>query len=183
MSGGERAAAVTGIGQSDVGRRLNRDPLALTVDACLAAIADAGLTRADIDGLATYPGMMGSGAGFAGFSGAGVSEVHEALRLDLDWYHGGSETSGQLGSVITACAAIAAGYAKHVLCFRTVWESTAQGGGRRQGIGGGGAFRASGFMQWVFSRGERVTENPLASSARTGILTGVFGSFGADTRA
>ena len=54
----ERKAAITGIGQSDVGRRLGRDPLALTLDACLAAIADAGLSRADIDGVATYPGAM-----------------------------------------------------------------------------------------------------------------------------
>jgi acetyl-CoA acetyltransferase/uncharacterized OB-fold protein len=163
---GERAVAITGIGQSDVGRRLNRDPLALTVDACLAAIADAGLTRADIDGVATYPGMVSGGAGFAGFSGAGVAEVQEALRLDLDWYHGGSETSGQLGSVITACAAIAAGYASHVLCFRTVWESTAQGGGRRQGIGGGAGFRASGFMQWVLPYGAASAANWIALFAR-----------------
>ena len=40
----ERRAAITGIGQSQVGRRLGVDPLALTADACLAAIADAGLT-------------------------------------------------------------------------------------------------------------------------------------------
>ena len=59
----ERSAAVTGIGQSEVGRRLNADPLALTADACLAAIEDAGLTRADIDGLSTYPGgSMAAGA-------------------------------------------------------------------------------------------------------------------------
>ncbi len=153
----ERRAAVTGIGQSAVGRRLNVDPLRLTLDACLAAIADAGLTRADIDGLATYPGQM-LGAIAPGFSGAGVTEVHEALRLNLDWFHGGVETSGQLGSVITACAAIAAGYARHVLCFRTVWEATAQGAGRRQGIGVGGAAagrapRMSGTMQWTIPFG------------------------------
>jgi hypothetical protein len=29
----EREACLTGIGQSDVGRRLHRDPLALTLDA------------------------------------------------------------------------------------------------------------------------------------------------------
>ena len=42
---------ISGIGQSDIGRRLGRDPLQLTVDACLAAVEDAGLTLADIDGL------------------------------------------------------------------------------------------------------------------------------------
>ena len=38
---GERGAVITGIGQSDVGRRLFRNPLDLTLDACLDAIADA----------------------------------------------------------------------------------------------------------------------------------------------
>ena len=35
----ERRAAITGIGQSEIGRRLFRDPLELTLDGCLAAIA------------------------------------------------------------------------------------------------------------------------------------------------
>lgn len=149
----ERNVAVTGIGQSDVGRRLDREPMALTIDACLAAIEDAGLTRDDIDGLSTYPGAGMAGA--PGFTAGGVTELQDALRLNLNWFNGGPELSGQLGSVITACAAVAAGFAKHVLCFRTVWESTAQGGGRRAGIGtgGGGKFKASGFMQYSLPYG------------------------------
>jgi acetyl-CoA acetyltransferase len=150
---GERSAAITGIGQSDVGRRLERDPLALTIDACLAAIEDAGLTRDDIDGLATYPG--GNVPGAPGFTGAGITDVHDALRLQLDWFCGGLELPGQLGSVINACTAVATGLATHVLCFRTVWESTAQGGGPRKGIGvgGGGGFRARGTMEWTLPFG------------------------------
>ena len=46
----EKQTVISGAGQSDVGRRLFRDPLELTLDACLAAIADAGLTTKDIDG-------------------------------------------------------------------------------------------------------------------------------------
>jgi acetyl-CoA acetyltransferase len=143
----ERRAAITGIGQSEIGRRLGRDPLELTLDGCLAAIADAGLTPRDIDGLATYPGAMG---GAPGFTGAGITEVHDALRLELDWYSGGIERPGQLGAVIDACMAVATGLANHVLCFRSVWEGTAQGKGGRAGIGvgdgggGGRGFRASG---------------------------------------
>ena len=143
----ERRAALSGIGQSEIGRRLNRDPLELTLDACLAAIEDAGLARDDIDGLSTYPGAMGASPGF---TGAGVTEVRDALRLKLDWFNGGLETSGQLGSVVNACMAVATGLATHVLCFRSVWEATAQGKGRRAPIGGGGGggggFRASGPM-------------------------------------
>ncbi len=163
---GERGAVVSGIGQSEVGRRLDRDPLDLTVDACLAAIADAGLTRDDIDGLATYPGNMDTPPGF---SGVGVTEVQDALRLDLDWFAGGLESPGQLGSVINAIAAVNAGLANHVLCFRTVWESSAQGGKGRASVtmgGGGGSFRAGGFMQWTLPFGAPSAANWIAMMAR-----------------
>ena len=88
----ERNACITGIGQSQIGRRLGRDPLDLTLDACLAAIEDAGLTRERIDGISTYPGAMG---GAPGFTGAGVTDVQDALRLDLSWFNGGLEQPGQ----------------------------------------------------------------------------------------
>jgi acetyl-CoA acetyltransferase len=166
----ERKTIVSGIGQSQVGRRLNRDPLALTAEACLAAIADAGLTRDDIDGLSTYPGGMLPGA--PGFTGAGVPDVHDMLRLKLSWFSGGMETSGQLGAVINACAAVATGLATHVLCFRTVWEATAQGGGRRAGIGmsggegGGKGFKAFGQLQWTLPFGAASAANWIALNAQ-----------------
>jgi acetyl-CoA acetyltransferase len=142
----ERRAAITGLGQSAIGRRLHRDPLGLTIDACLAAIDDAGLRPKDIDGLATYPGF---GMGMPrGFSGAGATEVHDALRLELSWYDSGIETSGQLGSVVKACMAVACGLARHVVCFRSVWEGSAQGGGGRAGIGAG-IPKAGGMQQWT----------------------------------
>jgi acetyl-CoA acetyltransferase len=154
----ERRACISGVGQSEVGRRLFRDPLELTLDACLAAIDHAGLTVADIDGLSTYPGPMGMPAGF---SGAGAYDVIDALRLNCGWYNSGLETSGQLGSVVNACLAVGSGLANHVLCFRSVWEGSAQGDkgrsavipGAGAGDGGGGSFKASGFMEWnlVFS--------------------------------
>jgi acetyl-CoA acetyltransferase len=147
----ERRSVISGAGQSEIGRRLFRDPLDLTLDACMAAIEDAGLTTHDIDGIATYPGPMDTPPGF---SGAGLVEVQDALRLEIGWYTGGIELPGQLGSVIDACMAVAAGLATHVLCFRSVYEGSAQGKEGRSsvtpGFGGGGAggFRASGFMQW-----------------------------------
>jgi acetyl-CoA acetyltransferase len=152
----ERRACISGVGQSDIGRRLHRDPLELTLDACLAAIDDAGLTTAEIDGISTYPGPMGTPAGF---SGAGAYDVMDALRINCGWYNSGLETSGQLGSVINACLAVASGLANHVLCFRSVYEGSAQGEKGRSAVmpggggSGGGSFKASGFMEWnlVFS--------------------------------
>src|SRR5437588_7080342 len=164
---GERGAVISGIGQSDVGRRLYRLPLDLTVDAALAAIEDAGLTRDDIDGLATYPGNRDVPPGF---SGVVIVRLQDALRLDLDWYNGGLENPGQLGSVITACAAVAAGYANHVLCFRTVTEGSAQGDKGRASVtmggGRGGSFRAGGFMQWSLPFGAPSAANWIAMCAQ-----------------
>lgn len=115
----EDRVAITGVGQSRVGRRLMVDPLSLTVDACLTALADAGLDVSDIDGLSTYPGPMAGG-----MSEGGVMAVEEALRVHPIWVNGGTDLPGQNGSIIAAMLAVAAGLCRHVLCFRTVWESS-----------------------------------------------------------
>ena len=147
----ERRSIISGIGQSAVGRRLGRTGLDLTIEAALAAIADAGLEVADIDGLATYPG---AGLGGAGFSGPGSPEVQDALRLELNWHAGGIEGPAQLAAVVQAVLAVGAGLARHVLVYRTVTEATEQGSGGRQGIGlgggggGGGMKGIGGSLQW-----------------------------------
>lgn len=116
----EDRVAITGIGRSEIGRRLMRRPLSLTVDAVRAAVADAGLTIDDIDGLSTYPGNTSVG----GFGEGGVTALEDALGLRPTWYNGGAETFGPAGSVIAAMLAVAGGLARHVLCFRTVWQAT-----------------------------------------------------------
>ncbi|MCV7103691.1 thiolase C-terminal domain-containing protein [Mycobacterium palustre] len=116
----EDKVALTGIGMSPIGRRLMQPPLALTVQACEAAIADAGLTFADIDGLSTYPG----GGNLGGFGEGGVTALEAALGIRPTWHNGGIETFGPGGSVIAAMLAVAGGLARHVLCFRTLWEAT-----------------------------------------------------------
>ena len=120
----ERRVIVSGIGQSEVARRVDRDPLLLTTDACLAAIADAGLTPGDIDGLSTYPGSSMPGPGF---SGASLREIHEQLGLHPAWVSGGIEAPGQAGAIVNAMLAVAGGIANHVLCWRSIWEGSAQG--------------------------------------------------------
>ena len=116
----EDKVALTGIGMSALGRRLMVPPLSLTVEACEAAIADAGLTMDDIDGLSSYPG-----AGLPGpFGEGGVTALESALGISPTWHNGGMETFGPGGSVIAAMLAVASGLARHVLCFRTLWEAT-----------------------------------------------------------
>ncbi|WP_007516218.1 MULTISPECIES: thiolase C-terminal domain-containing protein [Pseudofrankia] len=128
----EDRVAITGIGTSPIGRRLMRPPLSLTVEAVTAAVADAGLDLDDIDGLSTYPGTPATG----GIGEGGVSALEDALGLRPTWYNGGGETFGPAGSVIAAMLAVAAGLARHVVCFRTVWQATFAARQRAAGPGG-----------------------------------------------
>jgi acetyl-CoA acetyltransferase len=83
-----------------------------------------------------------------GFAGPGTPAVQDALRLSLRWHSGGPEGPAQIQAVINAVMAVATGLARHVLVYRTVSESTAQGSGRRAGIGVGSS-GIGGAQQWT----------------------------------
>jgi acetyl-CoA acetyltransferase len=117
-----REAYISGIGISEVGVRLTRSAMGLTMDAIQAAVADAGLTLSQIDGVSTYPGKMQA---FLGFSPIGVDEVIEACGLKTRWHTGAAESTAQLGAITDAAAAVRSGLARHVICFRTVYEAAA----------------------------------------------------------
>ena len=53
-----------------------------------------------------------------------MTALEAALGIRPTWYNGGGETFGPGGSVIAAMLAVAGGLARHVLCFRTLWEAT-----------------------------------------------------------
>jgi acetyl-CoA acetyltransferase len=155
----EDQVSVTGVGQSAIGRRLGRTGLDLTVEAALAALTDAGLTPADIDGIATYPGESND----PGFAGASAWELHDALGISTGWYLGAHQTPGQLGPVIDAAMAVACGLATHVLCFRTVTESSAQGEGGRASVLGR---PVNDFRRWLSPFGAPSAANWLALVAQ-----------------
>ena len=138
-------AVITGAGKSQVGRRLGRTGLELTVEACLRAIEDAGLTVDDIDGVASYPG---GGVPQPGFSGASTHELQNALGIAAKWYMSGAETAGQIGPVIEACMAVSLGLANHVVVFRSVWESTADMESSRIRIRGSRSMARAMAMRW-----------------------------------
>jgi acetyl-CoA acetyltransferase len=119
----EKEVAITGIGQSEVGRPSQLSGMRLTVDACLQAIADAGLERGDIDGIACWPGDNNNGDSF---SPVGPIALKNALGLEVNWFGGGYEGPGPLAGVINGAMAIASGLCKHVLVFRTITESSSR---------------------------------------------------------
>ncbi|PQM49066.1 hypothetical protein C1Y40_00714 [Mycobacterium talmoniae] len=53
-----------------------------------------------------------------------MAALESALGIRPTWHNGGMETFGPGGSVIAAMLAVAGGLARHVLCFRTLWEAT-----------------------------------------------------------
>ena len=115
-------AHITGIGMSEVGMRLPRPPMLLTLDAVKEALANAGLAISQIDGVATFPGKT---TGYLGLSPIAATDVVEALGIRARWYTGGIEVSSQLGALVAAAMAVQSGQARHVLCFRTIYEAAA----------------------------------------------------------
>lgn len=136
----ERSVIISGIGLSAIGRRLGRSGLDLAVDAVLRALSDAGLTRGDIDGVAT-------GSGYAAAPGASpvsTMDLKEALRLELNWYSGSSDST-QMSALISATMAVASGQARHVIVFRAVTEASA----RQKSAPDQERARAEGWLQWL----------------------------------
>jgi len=115
-------AYITGIGQSEIGMKLKRHPMLLTLDAIKEALAEAGLTITQIDGISTYPGRASA---MLGFSPVGADELVDALGIKAKWYAGGGEITSQLGAVVAAADAVRCGHARHVICYRTVYEAAA----------------------------------------------------------
>jgi acetyl-CoA acetyltransferase len=117
----EKDVAISGIGQSEVGRPVAKTAMQLTLDACLEAIADAGLRRDDIDGVACWPGDNNNGDAF---SPVGPNALISTLGLKVNWYGAGYEGPGPLAGIINGAMAIAAGLCRNVLVFRTITEAS-----------------------------------------------------------
>lgn len=141
---------ISGIGQSQIGRRLERSSYQLSIDAILAAIDDAGLQPSDIDGLATYPGPVVEIN--PGFNGADLYEVQDGLGFELNWHMGVSQGPAQFMSVFAAATAVSAGLCKHAVVYRTTTEASAQSGGKRRGHDES-VKQAEGVLGWLLAAG------------------------------
>jgi acetyl-CoA acetyltransferase/uncharacterized OB-fold protein len=156
----EDKVALTGVGASPIGRKLMVPPVTLTVAAIRAAVADAGLALEDIDGLSTYPATAAEG----GYAEGGVTAVESVLGIRPAWHNGGHETPGATGSLITAMLAVASGLCRHVVCFRTVWQSSYGELARRGEIAGTPPRRVSGADEFLAPYGVQAV-NTVAMAA------------------
>jgi acetyl-CoA acetyltransferase len=125
--------AICGIGATAYTKQSNRTVLDLATEAVGRAIADAGLARSDVDGLVSFQ-FNDSVPGIAVATNLGIPNVGYAV----DYAAGGN---GANLIVLAAAAAIEAGLAQTVVCYR------AMNGRSGYRLGGGRDFDARGITQ------------------------------------
>jgi acetyl-CoA acetyltransferase len=113
-------AAIAGIGATEFSKDSGRSELRLAAEATLAALADAGLAPAEVDGLVTF--TMDSTAEIALARELGLGDLRFFGQVS---YGGGAAC----GCVLQAVLALAAGIADVVVCYRALNERS----GRRFG--------------------------------------------------
>ncbi len=133
-----RRVAIVGVGYSTIGRRTGLSLEHLTAQASVAAMADAGLTPRDIDGVAVHS-----------FPHQYVSATQTADLLgipDLAFYSGSADGAAYQVAAMHGLAAVASGACDTCLTVRTVHQLGAAGGGVHRDpnarYGGGQQFSA-----------------------------------------
>ena len=115
-------AAIVGIGATEFSKASGRSELQLALEAAKAAIDDAGLEPADVDGMVTF--TMESSEEIAVARGLGIPKRTHFSRV----HFGGGAACG---TVQQAAMAVATGVSKAVICYRGFNERS----GRRFGAG------------------------------------------------
>ncbi|PXW31691.1 UNVERIFIED_CONTAM: acetyl-CoA acetyltransferase [Williamsia faeni] len=113
MSGLSGKAAIVGIGATDFSKSSGRSELRLAAEAVTAAIADAGLTPADVDGLVSF--TMDTNTEIAVARASGIGELKYFSRIH---FGGGAACS----TVQQAAMAVATGVADVVVAYRAFNE-------------------------------------------------------------
>jgi len=109
MSGIDGSAAIVGIGATEFSKESGRSELQLSAEATRAALADAGLTPTDVDGLVTF--TMDTSSEIALARELGIPGLRFFSRVN---YGGGAAC----GTVLHAAMAVATGVADVVVCYR-----------------------------------------------------------------
>ena len=151
------AAAIVGIGATEFSKDSGRSELRLAAEAVRAALDDAGLSPADVDGLVTF--TMDSNAEVAVARELGIGELTFLSQIG---YGGGAACA----TVHHAAMAVATGAADVVVCYRALNERS----GRRFGqvaVGAATAPTSSGVDNgWHYPMGLSTPAAMVAMAAR-----------------
>jgi acetyl-CoA acetyltransferase len=118
-------AAIAGIGQTEFSKESGRTELQLACEAVLAAINDAGLDPADVDGLVTF--TMDTSEEMEVARSLGMREISMFTCVP---YGGGASAA----VVMHAAMAVATGVADNVICYRAFNERSGNRFGTMSGI-------------------------------------------------
>jgi acetyl-CoA acetyltransferase len=132
--------AIVGIGQTEFSKAAGRSETQLAAEAIVAALADAGLTTADVDGLVSY--TIDPVEETELVRTLGIPEIHFSSRVP---YGGG----GSQGVLLHAASALVSGIADVMVAYRAVKARSGERFGRAA-VGGRGTSSHSGStaMQW-----------------------------------
>jgi 3-oxoacyl-(acyl-carrier-protein) synthase len=109
--------AAVGVGYSTTGRRTGLTSFELARQATEAALADAGMTTADLDGITLLWGVAGPAP--AGLDVVEPMSFAQAMGIGpLNWY--GTAGPAYIGPALEAISAIRAGFAHTVLTLRII---------------------------------------------------------------
>jgi acetyl-CoA acetyltransferase len=151
------AAAIAGIGATEFSKDSGRSELRLAAEATLAALADAGLTPSDVDGLVTF--TMDSTAEIALARELGVGELRFFSHIG---YGGGAACA----TVQQAAMAIAAGVARVVVCYRALNERSGHRFGQVSLAAASAATSAGVDNSWHYPMGLSTPAATVAMIAR-----------------
>jgi acetyl-CoA acetyltransferase len=139
-AGSTPGAAVVGIGQTEFSKSAGRSETQLAAEAIVAALRDAGLGPADVDGLVSY--TIDPVEETELVRALGLPEIHWSSRVP---YGGG----GSQGVLLHAASAVVSGAADVVVAYRAVKARSGPRFGRAE-VGGRPTSSHSGStaMQW-----------------------------------
>lgn len=152
-------AAIVGIGCTEFSKDSGVGVFDLAARSVTAAVRDAGLSLADVDGLCTFgpndsipPNLLAQGLGI------------QSLSFYVDQFYGGSVSLTMLGQ---AALALAAGVADCVVCYRAL---NGRSGTRLNGSSRGGGGRLPWDMQFKYGAGVVAPAQEIALAARAHML-------------
>jgi 17-hydroxy-3-oxo-4-pregnene-20-carboxyl-CoA lyase len=143
-SGLRDATAIVGLGQTEFSKAAGRSETQLASEAILAALADAGLTTDEVDGLVSYT-----------IDPVGETELVRtlgipAIRFSSRVPYGGG---GSQGVFLHAAAAVAAGVADVVVVYRAIKARSGRRFGRAAVGNRGSSHEGTTAMQWCMPYG------------------------------
>ena len=146
-------AAIAGIGQTEFSKDSGRTELQLACEAVKAALDDAGLTPADVDGLVTF--TMDHNEEMEVARNLGIPALSMFSRVH---YGGGAAAA----TVMQAAMAVATGVAGVVVCYRAFNERS----GTRYGNTGGAISAMPPWLSWYAPFGLMTPASWCAMHAR-----------------